>query len=68
MSPVRYELGFYVPVDGILHSHCRENLRSYTACLVRIQQTKHWPKYKGVAFLCLVKYRLEINEHDKFLI
>jgi hypothetical protein len=27
VSPVRYELGFYIPVDGILHSHCRENLK-----------------------------------------
>jgi hypothetical protein len=24
-----YELGFYIPEDGILHSHCRENLKSY---------------------------------------
>jgi hypothetical protein len=29
MSPVRYELGFYIPEDDILHSHCRENLKSY---------------------------------------
>jgi hypothetical protein len=29
MSPVRYELGFYIPEDGILHSHRRENLKSY---------------------------------------
>jgi hypothetical protein len=28
MSPVRYVLGFYIPEDGILHSHRRENLRS----------------------------------------
>jgi hypothetical protein len=27
---VRYELGFYVPEDGILHSHSRENIKSYT--------------------------------------
>jgi hypothetical protein len=27
--PVKYELGFYIPEDGILHSHCRENLKSY---------------------------------------
>jgi hypothetical protein len=27
---VRYELGFYIPDDGILHSHRRENLKSYT--------------------------------------
>jgi hypothetical protein len=29
MSPVKYELGFYIPEDDILHSHCRENLKSY---------------------------------------
>jgi hypothetical protein len=29
MSPVRYELGFYVPEYSVLHSHCRENLTSY---------------------------------------
>jgi hypothetical protein len=29
MSPVKYELGFYIPEDAILHSHCRENLKSY---------------------------------------
>jgi hypothetical protein len=30
MSPVKYELGIYIPEDGILHSHRRENLKSYT--------------------------------------
>jgi hypothetical protein len=30
VSPVRYELGFYIPEDAILHSHCREHLKSYT--------------------------------------
>jgi hypothetical protein len=29
VSPVKYELEFYIPEDGILHSHCRENLKSY---------------------------------------
>jgi hypothetical protein len=29
MSPVRYELGFHIPEDGILHSHRRENPTSY---------------------------------------
>jgi hypothetical protein len=29
MSPVKYELGFYIPEDDILHSHRRENLISY---------------------------------------
>jgi hypothetical protein len=30
VSPVKYELDFYIPEDGILHSHCRENLKSYS--------------------------------------
>jgi hypothetical protein len=31
MSPVRYELEFYISEDGIVHSHRRENLKSYIA-------------------------------------
>jgi hypothetical protein len=31
VSPVRYELGFSIPEDGILHSHRRKNLKSYTS-------------------------------------
>jgi hypothetical protein len=31
VSPVRYELGLYIPEDDILHSHCRENFISYIA-------------------------------------
>jgi hypothetical protein len=30
VSPVKYELGFYMPEDGILHNR-RENLKSYKA-------------------------------------
>jgi hypothetical protein len=33
VSPMRYHLGFYIPADGILHSRCRENLRSYQVVL-----------------------------------
>jgi hypothetical protein len=29
--PVKYEQGFYIPEDDILHSHSRENLKSYIA-------------------------------------
>jgi hypothetical protein len=31
VSPVKYELGFYIPEDNILHSHSREILKSYIA-------------------------------------
>jgi hypothetical protein len=30
VSPVKYELGFYIPVDETLHSHSREELKSYS--------------------------------------
>jgi hypothetical protein len=33
VSPVRYELVFYVPEDGILHSHRRETPKSYKSCV-----------------------------------
>jgi hypothetical protein len=32
---VKYELAFYIPEDNILHSHRRENLKSY------IEEWKH---------------------------
>jgi hypothetical protein len=31
MSSVRYELGFYIPKDDILHSYRHENLIPYIA-------------------------------------
>jgi hypothetical protein len=31
MSPVRYEVGFYIPEDDILHSHRPENIKYYIA-------------------------------------
>jgi hypothetical protein len=36
VSPVRYELGFYIPEDGILRSHRRENLESHKVVDVAI--------------------------------
>jgi hypothetical protein len=35
VSPVKYELGFYIPEDDILHSHSRGNLRSYKIPFLR---------------------------------
>jgi hypothetical protein len=34
VSPVKYEPGFYIPEDGILHSHRGGNLKSYLQCLL----------------------------------
>jgi hypothetical protein len=33
---VKYELGFYITEDGLLHSHRRENLKSCTDVLMFI--------------------------------
>jgi hypothetical protein len=34
VSPMRYELRYYIPKDGILHSYRHENLKSYFLFLV----------------------------------
>jgi hypothetical protein len=31
VSPVKYELEFYIPEDGTVHSHRRENFKFHTA-------------------------------------
>jgi hypothetical protein len=31
VSPVKYELGFNIPEDDILHSHSNENRKSHIA-------------------------------------
>jgi hypothetical protein len=33
VSPVKYKLDFYIPEDAILHSHRRENFKSYVALI-----------------------------------
>jgi hypothetical protein len=48
MSPVKYELGFYIPEGGILHSHRRENLKPYSmytnsACAALYVNRTPWP-------------------------
>jgi hypothetical protein len=40
VSPVRYELRFHIPEDGILHSHRRGNLKSYKFTMKML--TKRW--------------------------
>jgi hypothetical protein len=34
MIPVKYELCFYIPEDGIFHSQRRENIKSYLVVFV----------------------------------
>jgi hypothetical protein len=45
VSPVKYELSFYISEDDILHSHSRENLKSY---MTEAFRCSHLPLSVGV--------------------
>jgi hypothetical protein len=40
-----------IPEDDILHSHCRENLKSYIICNVPFEHINFWPHLKIKIFL-----------------
>jgi hypothetical protein len=40
LFPVKQKLGFYIPEHGILHSHRRENLKSYIALIAWAMQQR----------------------------
>jgi hypothetical protein len=42
VSPVKYELGFYIPEEDILHSHRRENLKSYDSYFRSNEMRASW--------------------------
>jgi hypothetical protein len=55
VSPVKYELGFYIPEDDILHSHRRENLKSYIALTGwTLQQRRNVSPVKYVLGFCIL--------------
>jgi hypothetical protein len=55
VSSVRYELGFYIPEDDILHSHSRENFKSYILILFvyHFNIWKENTRWKGVTLICI---------------
>jgi hypothetical protein len=61
VSPVKYEQGFYIPEADILHSHCRENLKSYN----RIDDSfPHLRKEKGpVSEMYFSVFRIPEEDH-----
>jgi hypothetical protein len=54
MAPVRYELGFYIPEDNILHIHRRDHLKSYIDIVVKLLRL--FNKY----FVFLIPVHLEM--------
>jgi hypothetical protein len=41
MFPVRYEMGFYIPGDGVLHIYCLENLKFYVTKYSVLQNARN---------------------------
>jgi hypothetical protein len=64
VSPVKYEFGFYIPADDILHSYRRENVRSYIAltgwALQRkrnVSSVKYILRNEGPSIICLFQLK-----------
>jgi hypothetical protein len=52
VSAVKYELRFYIPADGILHSHGRENLKSYMLRILVCSERKCVPMGRLAMSVC----------------
>jgi hypothetical protein len=66
MSPVRYELGFYIPEDNILHSHCCENLTFYNCDVCKgatdLRRLKSQSQERECCF-CLLPIKVSTGSH-----
>jgi hypothetical protein len=45
-----YELAFHIPEDGILHSHRRENFKSYVALTGSVDDILHSRRRENLKF------------------
>jgi hypothetical protein len=55
VSPVKYELGVYIPEDDIVHSHSNGKLESYTILALVTDHTtilRHSLNWEGRSTLC----------------
>jgi Na+/H+ antiporter NhaC len=50
VSPVKYEVEFYIPEDGILHCHRRENLKSYILPILFVVSLSFMSCFGGTAY------------------
>jgi hypothetical protein len=64
VSPVKYELGFYIPEGGILHSDRSENLKSYISPLVKVYEESVMNEW-NVLKRCHLFIRGRSDEHNK---
>jgi hypothetical protein len=76
VSPVRYELGFYIAEDGILRGHRRENFKScilltaaYVSCINLNSPFKMLINYLALYFILhnIYLYRVSANHNNNGL-
>jgi hypothetical protein len=73
VSPVKYELGFYIPEEVILHSHRRENLNSYNILhslyntKLSIQKYPHKGPWRPIGLRCFEDFSLDNRLTDGVL-
>jgi hypothetical protein len=60
---VKYELGFYIPEDDILHSHSRENLKSY---ILKLDNSLLWQRVMNVINPMLIE--VSLTQRDSFML
>jgi hypothetical protein len=68
VSPVRYELSFYIPEDGILHNRRRDNLKSYMDLFSSSLEGKETPALLGPLERASItgqplSYKLQLYNH-----
>jgi uncharacterized protein (DUF2461 family) len=73
VSPVRYKLGFYIPADAILHSDCREHLKSYILYLMFIfwkcmVQVSVWRPYADLLIEARHCFRHQYMKHATLML
>jgi pterin-4a-carbinolamine dehydratase len=63
VSPVKYELGFYIPEDSIFQSHRCENLKSYTVYIVHLTLLHKNKLLQAFGFMTQVALMAEKMDH-----
>jgi hypothetical protein len=67
VSPVKYGLGFYIPQDDVLHSHCREKLKSYMGSpLFLLTPSCNWKELLLLVVVVVVVVVLATSRPNRF--
>jgi hypothetical protein len=65
VSPVRYELGFYIPEDGTLHNYHPENLKSYNSLHTSLQFSIEPMTHSRFADVHDVRIKTDISQRPR---